>query len=233
MSTDLHSLMAPYALDALDHDERARFEAHLAQCADCQAEMAGFMATAVRLGDTVSHTPPPALRERLLAEIGTTPQERPIVTSLAERRGLRRTLPRLAVAAAVLVGAVGVGGYVVERQNAQEEHEQRVAVSRVLSASDAQTVAKSFPGGGNVRMVMSAEANSAVIYANKLPRAGKDKVYQVWLIGSDGPRSQGTFETSGDMIMDGIDQVDQVAVTVEPEGGSKRPTSAPVALIPI
>lgn len=233
MSTDLHSLMAPYALDALDDEERARFEAHLEQCADCQAEMAGFMATAVRLGDAVEHTPPPALRERLLAEIGSTPQERPLVTSLTERRGLRRTLPRLLLAAAVLVGVVGVGGFVVERQHAQEEHEQRVAVSRVLSASDAQTVAKTFPGGGNVRMVMSPTVNSAVIYANNLPRAGKGKVYQVWLIGSDGPRSQGTFETSGDMVMDGIDKVDEVAVTIEPAGGSKKPTSEPVAVIPV
>ncbi|MCD9198103.1 anti-sigma factor [Aeromicrobium wangtongii] len=233
MSTDLHSLMAPYALNALDDEERARFEAHLEQCADCQAEMAGFMATAVRLGGAAEHTPPPGLRERLLTEIGSTPQERPIVTSLADRRGLRRRLPRILVAAAVLVGVVGAGGYVVERQNAQEEHEQRVAVSRVLSAPDAQTVAKSFPGGGNVRMVMSSKVNSAVIYANNLPRAGKDKVYQVWLIGSDGPHSQGTFVTSGDMVMDGIDKVDQVAVTVEPKGGSKKPTTAPVALIPV
>jgi anti-sigma-K factor RskA len=233
MSTDLHSLMAPYALDALDADERSRFEAHLEQCADCQAEMAGFMATAIRLGDAVPHTPPPALRERLLAEIATRPQEHPVLTSFAERRGLRRTLPRLAMAAAFLVGAVGVGGYVVERQNAQEEHDQRIAVSRVMSASDAQTVAKTFPGGGNVRMVMSASANSAVIYAKDLPSQGKGKVYQVWLISADGPKSQGTFARSGDMIMEDIDQVDQLAVTVEPEGGSELPTSEPVARIPI
>ena len=29
MTTDLHSLLAPYVLDALDPDERNRFEAHL------------------------------------------------------------------------------------------------------------------------------------------------------------------------------------------------------------
>ena len=40
MSADLHSLLAPYALDALDDEERTRFEAHLDQCTDCQAELA-------------------------------------------------------------------------------------------------------------------------------------------------------------------------------------------------
>ena len=233
MSIDLHSLMAPYALDALDPDERDRFEAHLDQCVDCQVEIAGFMATAVRLGDAVSHTPPPALRDRLLAEISTTPQQRPIVSSLAERRTLRRTLPRLAVAAAFLIGAVGTGGYVVERQNATQEHDQNVAISSVLSADDVSSQAKSFSAGGSVKLYSSASADSAVIIAKDLPKPADGKVYQVWMIDSAGPTSQGTFHTNGQMIMKGVAGADRVAVTVEPEGGSKQPTSAPVATIAV
>lgn len=233
MSIDLHSLMAPYALDALDPDERDRFEAHLDQCVDCQVEIAGFMATAVRLGDAVSHTPPPALRDRLLAEISTTPQQRPIVSSLAERRTLRRTLPRLAVAAAFLIGAVGTGGYVVERQNATQEHDQNVAISSVLSADDVSSQAKSFSAGGSVKLYSSASADSAVIIAKGLPKPADGKVYQVWMIDSAGPTSQGTFHTHGQMIMKGVAGADRVAVTVEPEGGSKQPTSAPVATIAV
>jgi anti-sigma-K factor RskA len=233
MSVDLHSLMAPYALDALDADERSRFEAHLDQCVDCQVEMAGFMETAVRLGDAVSHTPPPALRDRLLSEIGTTPQQHPIVSSLAERRSLRRALPRLAMAAAFLVGAVGVGGFVVERNNAQHEHDENIAISRVIGAEDVSAKAKTFDTGGSVKMYSSAAADSAVIIAKDLPRPGAGKVYQVWMIDGSGPTSQGTFETSGQMIMKGVSGADRVAVTVEPAGGSKQPTSAPVATIAV
>ena len=36
MSDDLHSLSGAYALDALDDDERADFEEHLARCATCR-----------------------------------------------------------------------------------------------------------------------------------------------------------------------------------------------------
>jgi anti-sigma-K factor RskA len=232
MTADLHSLVAPYALDALEDDERGQFEAHLEDCADCRAELAGFRATAARLGGASSHTPPAALRDRLLAAVSTTPQERPLAT-LTQRSRLRRTLPRLAVAAAFLIGAVGVGGFLVERDNAQDEHNRNVAITAVLSAPDAQTVAKTFPSGGNVRMVMSASKDTAVIFANDLPSPGKGKVYQVWMIDDSGPNDQGTFTTSGEMVMKGVTKADRVAVTVEPEGGSKLPTTPPIATIPI
>lgn len=233
MTADMHSLLAPYALDALDHEERARFEAHLDQCADCQAELSGFMATAVRLGDAVSHAPPPALRDRLLAQIGSTPQERPVVTSLAQRRGLRRTLPRLAMAAAVLVGVVGVGGYFVERQDAAEERDRNTAISAVIGAPDVATAAKTFDDGGSVKLYSSVSADTAVIIAKGLPRPADGKVYQVWLIDQAGPHSHGTFETGGQMVMEGVAAADRIAVTVEPQGGSDQPTTPPVATIPI
>lgn len=232
MSTDLHSLMAPYALDALDQDERSRFEAHLEQCVDCQIEMAGFMATAVRLGDSVRHAPPPALRERLLADIGDIPQERPIVTAMAERRGLRRTLPRLAMAAAFLVGAVGVGGYLVERDNADDANNRSVTVSKVLGADDVTTESKAF-GSGSVRLYSAPSADAAVIIAKHLPSPGKGKVYQVWMVDDAGATSQGTFVSDGEMIMEGVAGADHVALTVEPEGGSEEPSAAPVAIIAV
>lgn len=234
MSTiDLHSMLAPYALDALDAHERSRFEVHLDQCVTCQSELAGFQETAGRLGEAQSHTPPAALRDRLLTEISTTPQERPVVSSLAQRRGLRRTLPRLAVAAAFVIGAAGVGGYAIEHERAGDAQDRNTAMMRVLGAADAETVAKSFPTGGNVRMVMSDSQDSAVIIANDLPAPADGKVYQVWMIDASGPTDQGTFTTSGDMVMKDISKADSVAVTIEPKGGSKQPTTPPVATIPI
>ena len=42
----LHDLSAAYALDALDDEERAAFEAHLRDCESCRAEVGS-------LGNTV------------------------------------------------------------------------------------------------------------------------------------------------------------------------------------
>lgn len=233
MTTDLHSLVAPYALDALEPLERSRFEDHLDVCADCRDELAGFQATAIRLGDTVRHAPPAGLRDRLLAEIASTPQERPVVATLTQRRrGLRRTLPRLAMAAAFLVGAVGVGGYVVEHHNVQQARQATDDMSRIIGASD--VVVSSVPyKSGSIKLFSSSSADGAVVIAKNLPAPADRKVYQVWMVKDSVPTSKGTFATSGEMTMTGMAGSDHIALTIEPAGGSKQPTSAPVATVGI
>ena len=64
-----------------------------------------------------------------MAEVSTTRQDRPVVVSIREQSALRRTLPRLAMAAAFLVGAVGVGGYLNEREQANEFRAQSETIT--------------------------------------------------------------------------------------------------------
>ena len=62
---------ALYALGALSPEERASVEAHLAGCAECAAEIRSMSHVADALAEAVpQHTPPPALRERVLAAAG-------------------------------------------------------------------------------------------------------------------------------------------------------------------
>ncbi|TYK46071.1 anti-sigma factor [Actinomadura decatromicini] len=78
MTEDLHALTGAYAVDAIDDPgERARFEAHLAGCEPCAAELREFQATAARLGMAVAEPPPPELRARVLATIRNVPQTPP------------------------------------------------------------------------------------------------------------------------------------------------------------
>jgi anti-sigma-K factor RskA len=232
MTADLHSLVAPYALNALDADERARFESHLGECATCRAELAGFAATTARLGESEAQAPPAALRERLMSEIATTRQEHPTVVAI-KQSALRRTLPRLAVAAALLVGGAGIGGYFVERDQTNDLRAERAAITSIVAAADATTTNKAFAGGGKVRLISSASEDAAVIVASDLPDLKGGKVYQVWVVKDDSPTSEGVFATSGSMIMDDIDDADRVAITVEPKGGSKQPTTSPIATLPV
>ena len=69
MSPDLHHLSGAYAVDALDDAERASFEQHLADCADCRAEVAELSATAHSLGALTEATPPASLRDSVLSGI--------------------------------------------------------------------------------------------------------------------------------------------------------------------
>ncbi|MGW0416661.1 RskA family anti-sigma factor, partial [Streptomyces collinus] len=74
---DLHSLAAPYALDALEPGERRRFEKHLGSCGRCADEVRALSEDAVRLAWSTAAPAPAALRDRVLAAVRTLPQEQP------------------------------------------------------------------------------------------------------------------------------------------------------------
>ena len=70
---------APYALGALDESDRAAFEAHLATCDICTAEVRELREVAALLGTAAAQTtPPPGLRDRILADAR---QVRPIASA--------------------------------------------------------------------------------------------------------------------------------------------------------
>ena len=232
MTNDIHSFGAPYALDALDADERTRFEAHLEHCADCRAELPGFLATANRLGEATGQTPPAELKARLMASISQTAQERPVVTSLAGRSRLRRALPRMALAAAAVLTALSIGGYISEHNQNVNLEAERAAVLTVMSSDDAAFDTTALSDGGTVQMVTSKSADKAVILTADLPELSDAHVYQLWTVIGDSPTSAGIIKPGSDtIVMTGIKTADMVAVTVEPAGGSKQPTTKPIATL--
>ena len=111
-TVDIHALAGAYALDAVDDLERAAFDRHLRDCSSCATEVGELRETAAWLTHTVAETPPPRLREAVLAGIASTPQERAkrsAATSGRTRRDRMRRWGVSAVAAAVLAAGVGVG----------------------------------------------------------------------------------------------------------------------------
>ena len=61
-----HDDLAVYAIDALEGDERAAVEAHIAGCAQCQAEVAAYRET---LSMTIDdERPPPWLWDQIAAD---------------------------------------------------------------------------------------------------------------------------------------------------------------------
>ncbi len=234
MSVDLHHLLAPYALDALEADDRSRFEAHLALCEQCRVEVVGFQSTAARLGEAEAVTPPPELRERLLTMAASTPQERPLITALAQRSRVRRIFPRLALAAAVAAAVVGIGGFVAEHERADEMRADRARLTSVMSAADATTTESAATGGGEVRIIASRSHDAALVVGSSLDELGHDKTYQVWRMHEGTPTSVGLLGRGpGVLYVDGIEDADAFAVTVEPTGGSPKPTSDPIVATPV
>ena len=86
MADDVHTLVGPYALDALDEGEEVTFEQHLALCERCREELASLREAAGALAYGAPHAaPPPALKERILAQARA---ERPNVVPLRRQSSI-------------------------------------------------------------------------------------------------------------------------------------------------
>lgn len=231
MSSDLHSLAGPYALDALTDPERARFESHLVVCSACRAEVAEFRATAARMGSAVAQAPPPALKARIMAEVAQTRQLPPPVPSHTRAPDLGRPRRRqflLAAAAAGILGAGGVAAWVVRRTT-----QNRDELLAILAEPDSVTNKADVAGGGQVTVVSSSRRDSAVIILEGVPAAPADRTHQLWLIKGKTARSAGTVEVAKDpkdvIVEGGVAAADTVGLTIEPDGGSDQPTTEPIA----
>jgi len=74
MSEHVHSLLGPYAVGALEPDERAHVERHVTSCADCRDELSSYLEATAALADAEATAPPASLRDRVMAEVAMTSQ---------------------------------------------------------------------------------------------------------------------------------------------------------------
>jgi anti-sigma factor RsiW len=234
MTDDLHALSGAYALDAIDDvEEQRRFESHLAGCETCATELREFRATTARLGMAAAEPPPPALRDRVLADIRHVqqlPPPRREPRPPATPRRWRRAVAGGLAAAACLVTSVSVMEAVKEHQHMERADARARTVASVLSAPDAQSMTGRASGGGTVTMVVSATRGRAIVTTSNLRRLSPSKRYQLWLFDPDGSRSAGMLPHDRPRTIKWR-PTDTLGVTVEPSDGSPHPTTPPVVIL--
>ena len=236
--SDEHKLTGAYALDALDDLERARFERHLATCEDCRAEVAELRETAALLAETTAVTPPASLRGSVLAGISQVrplppevPATPPTSRDEKQRAGRRAWMPLLVAAAvAILVGV----GTMVTQPWAPDDQPPLTAAEQVLQAGDAEKVFLDLGEAGRATVVRSKSEDRAVIVTEDMVAAPTGKDYELWLQTPDEAMvPAGLMPDAPDqtVVLEGS-AADAIAVgiTVEPDGGSKEPSTAPIAL---
>jgi anti-sigma-K factor RskA len=244
-TTDIHTLAGAYALDAVDDIERALFDRHLRECAACRTEVDELQETAARLADATWSVPPPRLRQNVLAEVARTRQLPPVsAPPPARRRAPSRWLLTAAATVVVAAAAAGTTVYVVQDQRVRDERaiaeaarSSEARVQEILAAPDVQVRETTMTGGGRVTVASSRlrDAGVVVMAADAAPTGGQ--VYQLWTIrpGSN-PKSEGALRVGQSAtlsVVDGLPGASDVAVTVEPAGGSLQPTTTPVAQVPL
>jgi anti-sigma-K factor RskA len=259
MTTDanhdgLRELVAPYAIGALAAPERAAFEAHVRQCAECAAELAAFLPVSSALAQLVpQRDPPPALRARILAAAGATPA----ATRTRTASAAFAVAPWLA-AAAMLALTAGLAVYVGElRERVRslelqlrealvrvDDGERRIAVA-LRTAADAQAplvvltaadLRRIDLAGQPVAPAASARAfwsrsRGLVLTGSNLPPLPPGRIYQLWFVSARAPVSAGLIAPDNNgqvrtVLNTPADLPDPVAlaVTLEPEGGVPAPT---------
>ena len=233
METGIHELTAGYALDALDADKRAAYEAHLQGCETCRQELGSFWQTTEALAVAASGPAPgPALRERILAD-ARAEQPQNVVALESRRRPLAPVLGAVAAVAAIVALGIGLWGANVSSKldDTRSALERSEAAAAVLADPDAQSVALQ---AGEGRLVVGSDGR-AVLVVDGLDPAPPGKTYETWIMpgGSVEEASPaGLFtgrEGTENVAIDGTVRAGElVAVTVEPSGGVDSPTTSPV-----
>lgn len=241
MSKDVHTLTGAYVLDALSELERRAFEDHMSGCAACSLEVAELRETTARLGAATAAPPPPMLWNKVLA---ATAHARQLPPNSSSHHPVARPRRRVAVFAAAvsLLAAAGLGtGWVVTNNSLNSElaqtQQELDTLQAVLSAPDVVTSNAPVTGGGTATAVVSKSRNGMVMLVRGLRALPEGQIYQAWYVGSGGPTSAGMFNGStGSIAANDLtlaSRASTLGLTVEPAGGSTKPTTDVLALVPI
>jgi anti-sigma-K factor RskA len=238
-----HVLAGAYAVHAIDDDaERARFERHLRRCQECSDELRRMSAIATRLGFAAAAPPPPRLREHVLAAASRTRQLPPPVGHDASpgepRPGSARRLA-WAIAGASFAVIIVLSTALLRTQNELDKATAReAAVVAVLSAPDARAMSRATSAGGTATVVYSLARHALIVTSANLPPPPAGKVYELWLLGPPHVRAAGLLPAvvhnhTAPVLVPHLAAGDQLGVTVEPAGGTSRPTTTPILVLPL
>ncbi len=229
---EILDLAYPYALDALDPDESAELEIRLADApadlrADFDRTVAEVRETMAAVSQSTAVEPPANLRAKILDAIddpAPTPAPAPTLAKVIPMRQ-RWALIAAGVAAAIAVLAGSV--VVVNQLNSPTE----ITLAESIQEAPDRIVKTQDLAGGILQVTFSRQLEAAVIHMESVPLAPEGKTYQLWLVEGDTPKSGGLMkDPNGDTTIGDLGGTSSLRLTIEPDGGSEQPTSAPIAV---
>jgi len=215
----LAELLGAHAVDALDPDEAALVDAHVASCPRCRTELAELREAASLLAFSGAPAPDGAW-ERIAAALDPPPPPVPLLTSRRRRRLLDRSTAVLLAAAAVLVAVLGVQ---VVRQD------QRIDGLSGTPVAPGTTVHLASVGAAHTADAVLDAGHRAYLVATRLPPLVDGRSYQLWGVYPDGTRSLGVLGPDPSVIpFEPGDNLLALSITVERATGASAPSGAPL-----
>jgi anti-sigma-K factor RskA len=239
--------LALYALDALQGEERAKLEQHLAGCAACRLELEQLRGdTALLALSAAGPRPPQRARQKLLDAVA---RESRLPT--AARRSWWGWLG-WAATAAIVIFALSLwrensalkqtlaSASSQAEESAHELQELRKIAAPILQpeAQRVTLVAAKAPPQPQGKAFYLRNRGSLVFLANNLPPLPPQKAYELWLIPTSGapipagvfkPDAHGNASVVNPPIPAGAD-AKAFAITVENEAGAATPTM-PIVMV--
>jgi anti-sigma-K factor RskA len=254
---DMLDDVAVYALGALPAAQAQRVREHLVSCATCAREYARLRSVAALIGVSAetawdaSSCPSTLLKPRIMAQVRS--QKTPAGARTASAPAARRVpaWPAYLVAAACIAIAIVSSMWNVALTGQLKQAQLELARSAQRSTSLASTLAderstmSDLLGSDAKRYVQSngevvTRGSRAYIAMHDLPQPPRGRVYQAWTL----PKGTSKMVPSLTFVPDshGVAVIAlppdarttaAVAVSVEPEGGSKQPTTKPILVVPL
>ena len=224
--------IAAYALGSLDPGDAAALEAHLETCETCRAELADYRRLSSGLLAALPPRPPSAAVRRSLQKrlAGQAPRTRPQFNWSFGRLAMGAALAALVGLNLLTVSQV----YSLRREQAEllEQRTSEQTAIAMLAYPTTRTLAFE-QNGVSGSVLVDKQRNLLAVFAWNLVPAPAGKSYQMWLIDPKGDRTSGGFitpETGYPFVMAVVSSPQPltgftgIGVTLEPVGGSPKPT---------
>jgi anti-sigma-K factor RskA len=245
--------LALYALNALEGDDRAILEKHLATCAECRLELEQLRGDGALLAlSTMGPKPPLRARQRLLdaaakeaAPTSRAQNAREMGHPTVARRSWWGALGWAATAAVIVLAAslwkensalrrdIATWRSVAGQEQLELENVQKVA--RAITDPEVErftVVAMKTPPQPQGKAFYLRNRSSLVFVANNMPALPPQKAYELWLIPAQGapvpagvfkPDAHGSATVVNPPLPAGM-EAKAFAITVENEAGATAPT---------
>jgi anti-sigma-K factor RskA len=237
--------LALYALTALEGEDRANLEKHLATCADCRLELEQLRGDGALLAlSAVGPRPPARARQRLLDAV-----TKESASSPASRAHARRSwwgVLGWAATAAVIVFAASLwkensalketlASASAQASESARQLEDLRKIAAPIIAPEAQRitlVAAKTPPQPQGKAFYLRNRSNLVFVASNMPALPPQKAYELWLIPAQGapipagvfkPDARGSATVVNPPLPAGT-EAKAFAITVENEAGATTPT---------
>lgn len=258
MDESIEELFAFYALGTLTAAERARVEAYLASNPDAKGRLDEMIRTVSTLPYEVAPMEPSAaLKEKVVGRVRADAGSRPAPAKASATRragffgfGTGNGLA-YAVAALSLLLAAAIGGWALGARNEVAQLKAQVAVlqqelvsQRAVLVELSSPDAKAFAISGTEhqpqaqgQLIANSKTGSSVLVVSGLKPLAEGTTYEFWLIKDSAAAPGGLFKVNEQGVA--VLQVtasltsnsyNAIGVSVEPAGGSQKPTGDIVML---